>query len=594
MNEDCRLEILTFDSCIDGKKAYWHTTSHIMAQAIKRLFPEVKLAIGPAIDEGFYYDFDTEKPFTDEDKEKIEQEMKKIIKEDLAIERFSLPKKEALELMKDEPYKQELINDLKDGEEISFYKQGEFTDLCAGPHLMSTGKVKSIKILNSSGAYWRGSEKNKMLQRIYAISFPKASLLEEHMHLLEEAKERDHRKIGKELKLFMTHKLVGSGLPMYLPKGATIRRTLERYIQDKEIALGYSHVYTPSLANVELYKTSGHWDHYKDDMFPAMKMDTEEMVLRPMNCPHHMLIYKNELHSYKELPIKIGELAHDFRYENSGAVCGLERVRQMCQNDAHLFVRPDQIKEEVGRVLNLIFEVYLKDFGFPRESFSFRLSLRDKNNKEKYIDNDAMWETAESQLRDILKELNIDFYEAEGEAAFYGPKIDIQIKTALNHDVTIPTCQLDFALPERFDLTYIGEDGKEHRPVVIHRAILGSSDRFISFLIEETKGAFPTWLAPVQVKLLPISDSQVEYCQKIKSELMKNKVRVELDDRNEKIGYKIREAQLEKVPYMLVIGDKEVEANTVSVRSRKEGDIGAIKVEEFISKIKYEIENYVK
>ena len=594
INEDCRLEILTFDSCIDGKKAYWHTTSHIMAQAIKRLFPEVKLAIGPAIDEGFYYDFDTEKPFTDEDKEKIEQEMKKIIKEDLAIERFSLPKKEALELMKDEPYKQELINDLKDGEEISFYKQGEFTDLCAGPHLMSTGKVKSIKILNSSGAYWRGSEKNKMLQRIYAISFPKASLLEEHMHLLEEAKERDHRKIGKELKLFMTHKLVGSGLPMYLPKGATIRTTLERYIQDKEIALGYSHVYTPSLANVELYKTSGHWDHYKDDMFPAMKMDTEEMVLRPMNCPHHMLIYKNELHSYKELPIKIGELAHDFRYENSGAVCGLERVRQMCQNDAHLFVRPDQIKEEVGRVLNLIFEVYLKDFGFPRESFSFRLSLRDKNNKEKYIDNDAMWETAESQLRDILKELNIDFYEAEGEAAFYGPKIDIQIKTALNHDVTIPTCQLDFALPERFDLTYIGEDGKEHRPVVIHRAILGSSDRFISFLIEETKGAFPTWLAPVQVKLLPISDSQVEYCQKIKSELMKNKVRVELDDRNEKIGYKIREAQLEKVPYMLVIGDKEVEANTVSVRSRKEGDIGAIKVEEFISKIKYEIENYVK
>ena len=594
INEDCRLEILTFDSCIDGKKAYWHTTSHIMAQAIKRLFPEVKLAIGPAIDEGFYYDFDTEKPFTDEDKEKIEQEMKKIIKEDLAIERFSLPKKEALELMKDEPYKQELINDLKDGEEISFYKQGEFTDLCAGPHLMSTGKVKSIKILNSSGAYWRGSEKNKMLQRIYAISFPKASLLEEHMHLLEEAKERDHRKIGKELKLFMTHKLVGSGLPMYLPKGATIRRTLERYIQDKEKALGYSHVYTPSLANVELYKTSGHWDHYKDDMFPAMKMDTEEMVLRPMNCPHHMLIYKNELHSYKELPIKIGELAHDFRYENSGAVCGLERVRQMCQNDAHLFVRPDQIKEEVGRVLNLIFEVYLKDFGFPRESFSFRLSLRDKNNKEKYIDNDAMWETAESQLRDILKELNIDFYEAEGEAAFYGPKIDIQIKTALNHDVTIPTCQLDFALPERFDLTYIGEDGKEHRPVVIHRAILGSSDRFISFLIEETKGAFPTWLAPVQVKLLPISDSQVEYCQKIKSELMKNKVRVELDDRNEKIGYKIREAQLEKVPYMLVIGDKEVEANTVSVRSRKEGDIGAIKVEEFISKIKYEIENYVK
>ncbi|MBR1653826.1 MAG: threonine--tRNA ligase, partial [Clostridia bacterium] len=507
INEDCKLEILTFESDLDGKKAYWHTTSHIMAQAIKRLFPNVKLAIGPSIDEGFYYDFDVENAFTDEDKAKIEEEMKKVIKEDLPIERFSLPKAEALELMKDEPYKVELINDLPEGEEISFYKQGEFTDLCAGPHLMSTGKVKAVKILSSSGAYWRGSEKNKMLQRIYAISFPKASQLEEHLQFLEEVKQRDHRKIGKDLKIFMTHPLVGSGLPMYLPAGATIRRTLERYIQDKELALGYSHVYTPSLANVDLYKTSGHWEHYKDDMFPVMKMDEEELVLRPMNCPHHMLIYKSELRSYRDLPIKIGELAHDFRYENSGAVCGLERVRQMCQNDAHLFVRPDQIKEEVGKVLNLIKEVYVKDFGFPESAFKYRLSLRDKNNIEKYIDNDEMWETAESQLRAILKELNIDFYEAEGEAAFYGPKIDIQIKTALNHDVTIPTCQLDFALPERFDLTYIGEDGKEHRPVVIHRAILGSSDRFMSFLIEETKGNFPTWLAPVQVKVMPITDN---------------------------------------------------------------------------------------
>ena len=594
VNEDCKLEILTFDSDLDGKKAYWHTTSHIMAQAIKRIFPAVKLAIGPSIDEGFYYDFDTENPFTEEDKVKIEEEMKKIIKEDLTIERFSLPRNEALELMKDEPYKQELINDLPEGEEISFYKQGEFVDLCAGPHLMSTGKVKSIKLLNTSGAYWRGSEKNKMLQRIYAISFPKASLLEEYMHLLEEAKERDHRKIGKEQKLFMTHKLVGSGLPIYLPNGATIRRTLERYIQDKELALGYSHVYTPSLANVELYKTSGHWDHYKEDMFPVMKMDTEEMVLRPMNCPHHMLVYKNELHSYKELPIKIGELAHDFRYENSGAVCGLERVRQMCQNDAHLFVRPDQIKEEVGKVLNLIFEVYLNDFGFPRDAFKFRLSLRDKNNVEKYIDNDEMWETAESQLRQILKELNIEFYEAEGEAAFYGPKIDIQIKTALNHDVTIPTCQLDFALPERFDLTYVGEDGKEHRPVVIHRAILGSSDRFISFLIEETKGAFPTWLSPVQVKAMPITDNQHEYAEEVVSKLRKKGIRVTLDDRNEKIGYKIREAQLEKVPYMLIIGEKEVQSGTVGVRSRKDGDLGAVAVDEFINNIKTEIENYGK
>ena len=593
LEEDCTLNILTFDS-LDGKKAYWHTTSHIMAQAIKRLFPNVKLAIGPSIDEGFYYDFDVEKAFSDEEKAKIEEEMKKIIKEDLPIERFVLPRDEAIKLMKekDEPYKVELIEDLPEGEIISFYKQGEFTDLCAGPHLMSTGKVKAIKLLSSSGAYWRGSEKNKMLQRIYGISFPKASMVEEYMQILEDRKARDHRKIGKDLKLFMTHPLVGAGLPMYLPNGATIRRTLERYIQDKEIALGYSHVYTPSLANVELYKTSGHWDHYKDDMFPAMKMDTEEMVLRPMNCPHHMLVYKNELHSYKELPIKIGELAHDFRYENSGAVCGLERVRQMCQNDAHLFVRPDQIKEEVGRVLNLIFEVYLKDFGFPRESFTFRLSLRDKNNKEKYIDNDEMWETAENQLRAILKELNIEFYEAEGEAAFYGPKIDIQIKTALNHDVTIPTCQLDFALPERFDLTYIGEDGKEHRPVVIHRAILGSSDRFISFLLEETKGNLPTWLSPVQVKLLPIADAHVEYANKVKDLLLKEKVRVEVDDRNEKIGYKIREAQLQKVPYMLVIGDKEIEENAVSVRSRKDGDIGQMDAKEFINKIVEEIKNY--
>ena len=592
LNKDCNVEILTFDD-EDGKKAYWHTTSHIMAQAIKRLYKDVKLAIGPAIDGGFYYDFDTEYRFSEADFEKIEAEMKKIIKEDLPIERFSLPKEEALKLMEGQPYKQELINDLPEGEEISFYKQGDFTDLCAGPHLMSTGKIKAIKLLANSGAYWRGDEHNKMLQRVYAISFPKASELEEFLKLREEAKERDHRKIGKDLKLFMTHKLVGAGLPIYLPKGATIRRLLERYIQDKEIALGYSHVYTPSLANTELYKISGHWDHYKDDMFPIMKMDTEEMVLRPMNCPHHMLVYKSELRSYKDLPIKIGELANDFRYENSGAVCGLERVRQMCQNDAHLFVRPDQIKEEVGKVLKLIVEVYQKDFGFPSSSFKYRLSLRDKNNKEKYIDNDEMWETAESQLRAILKELNIDFYEAEGEAAFYGPKIDIQIKTALNHDITIPTCQLDFALPDRFDLTYIGEDGKEHRPVVIHRAILGSSDRFISFLIEETKGVFPTWLAPTQVKILPIADSHKEYAKKVREALMLKGIRTELDDRNEKIGYKIREAQLEKVPYMLIIGNKEMENEEVGVRSHKDGDIGAMKLNEFVDKIKYEVDNKI-
>ena len=590
--DGANVEILTFENDLDGKKAYWHTTSHIMAQAIKRIFGnDVKLAIGPSIDEGFYYDFDIEKAFSDEDKAKIEEEMKKIIKEDLPIERFSLPKAEALELMKDEPYKVELINELPEGEEISFYKQGEFTDLCAGPHLMSTGKVKCIKLLSSSGAYWRGNEKNKMLQRIYAISFPTASQLEEHLALLQEAKERDHRKIGKQLDLFMTHELVGSGLPMYLPHGATIRRLLEQYILKKEVKLGYQHVYTPSLANVALYKTSGHWDHYKEDMFPVMKMDTEEMVLRPMNCPHHMLIYKNAMHSYRDLPIKIGELAHDFRYEASGSVCGLERVREMCQNDAHIFVTPEQIKSVFGEVVNLILSVY-KDFGF--KDYKFRLSLRDKENKEKYFDDDEMWETAEGQLREILTELNLDFYEAKGEAAFYGPKLDVQIKTAIGHDVTISTCQLDFLLPQRFELEYIGEDGKAHRPIVIHRAILGTFDRFISFLIEETKGAFPTWLAPVQVKILPITDRQHEYAKELAQKMMDEDIRVEVDDRNEKIGYKIREAQMQKVPYMLVIGDKEIENGSVGVRSRKDGDVGQMNQDEFIEKVKHEVETFAR
>ena len=591
LNEDCNVSIETFESSLEGKQAYWHTTSHIMAQAVKRLFPEVKFAIGPSIEKGFYYDFDVEKPFTDEDKANIEAEMKKIIKEDIEIEKFVLPKEEALNLMDGQPYKQELIEDLPDGEEISFYKQGDFTDLCAGPHLMKTGKVKAIKILSSSGAYWRGDEKNKMLQRIYAISFPKTSQVEEYLAELEEIRQRDHRKLGKDLELFMTHKLVGSGLPMYLPNGATVRRLLERYIQDKEIEMGYKHVYTPSMANTELYKVSGHWDHYSEDMFPRMKMDNEEMVLRPMNCPHHMLIYKNKMHSYRDLPIRIGELAHDFRYEDSGSVCGLERVREMCQNDAHLFVRPDQIKEEFGKVVELILSVY-KDFGF--KDYEFRLSLRDKNDKEKYFDDDEMWENAEGQLREILTELKVPFYEAEGEAAFYGPKLDVQLKSAVGHDVTVSTCQLDFLLPEKFKLEYIGEDGEKHRPVVIHRAILGTLDRFMCFLIEETKGAFPLWLAPTQVKILPITDAQHEYAQEIEEKLRKMKVRVVLDDRNEKVGYKIREAQLEKVPYMIVVGAKEAEQNKVAVRSREAGDIGQMTQEEFLNKIQEEIENKVR
>ena len=566
---------------------YWHTTSHIMAQAVKRLFPEAKMAIGPSIENGFYYDFDVENSFSDEDLLKIEEEMKKIEKENLPIERFELPKDEAIKLMEEQgqDYKVELIKELPEGEIISFYKQGEYTDLCRGPHLPTTGCVKSIKLLSTSGAYWRGNEKNKMLKRIYGISFPKQSQLDEYLAKLEEAKQRDHRKIGKELELFMTHELVGSGLPMYLPNGATIRRILERYIQDKEIALGYKHVYTPSLANVKLYETSGHWAHYKDSMFPVMQMENEQLVLRPMNCPHHMLVYKNKTHSYRELPIRIGELAHDFRYEASGTVCGLERVREMCQNDAHLFVRPDQIKEEFGNVVKLILSVY-EDFGF--KDYSFRLSLRDKEDKVKYYDDDEMWDNAENQLREILTELNVNFYEAKGEAAFYGPKLDVQIKTALGHDITVSTCQLDFLLPQRFELEYIGEDGKEHRPVVIHRAILGTLDRFMSFLIEETKGAFPLWLAPVQIKVLQISEDNNEYAKNVTRDLRLAGMRVELDDSNEKIGYKIRKAQLEKVPYMIVIGKKEQENNTVGVRSRVEGDIGAMSLEEFLEKVKEE------
>ena len=570
-----------------------HTASHIMAQAIKRLFPQAKLAIGPAIENGFYYDIDVEPKLVEADLEKIEAEMKKIIKENLKIESFKLPRKEALKLMEErnEPYKVELINELPEDEEISFFKQGEFVDLCTGPHMLYTKAVKVFKLMNITGAYWRGDEKNKMLQRIYATAFDNKEGLEKYLEELEEAKRRDHRKIGKDLELFMTHELVGSGLPMYLPNGATIRRILERYIVDKEVAMGYKHVYTPSLANVALYKTSGHWDHYKDDMFPAMDMGAEQMVLRPMNCPHHMLIYKNKLRSYRDLPIRIGELAHDFRYEDSGSVCGLERVREMCQNDAHLFVRPDQIKEEVGKVINLIIAVY-EDFGF--KDYEFRLSLRDKDDKEKYFDDDEMWDKAESQLREILREFNIKFYEAKGEAAFYGPKLDVQLKSAIGHDVTVSTCQLDFLLPERFELEYIGEDGKPHRPVVIHRAILGTMDRFMCFLIEETKGAFPLWLAPVQVKLLTIADRHIEYAQKLLEELEQKGIRVELDNREEKIGYKIREAQLQKIPYMLIIGDKEVEENKVSVRSREKGDLGSIKKEEFILKVEDEIKTLSK
>ena len=469
-----------------------HSCAHLLAHAIKHLFPQSKFWVGPVIEDGFYYDIDLgDEVIKEEDLPKIEKEMKKISKSDKRITRLELSKEEALNMFKNDPYKIDIIENLEEDAVISAYKQDDFIDLCRGPHMPTTKSMKYFKLLKVSGAYYKGDSNNKMLQRIYGVCFPTEEELEAHLKELEEAKERDHRKIGKEQNLFFTHSLVGAGLPLFTPNGATIRRILERYIQDKELEYGYKHVYSPVLATTEIYKISGHWDHYKEDMFPIMKLDNEELVLRPMNCPHHALIYKNELHSYRDLPIRIGEIANVFRYEASGAVCGLERVRQICQNDAHLFVRPDQIKEEVGNVIKLIFEVYIDDFGFSRDSFKFRLSKRSKE-KEKYIDNDEMWETAESQLKAIMDELELDYYEEEGEAAFYGPKIDIQIKTALGHDTTIPTCQLDFSLPERFDLTYVDETGKKVRPVVIHRAILGSSERFMSFLLEEKRGILPT------------------------------------------------------------------------------------------------------
>ncbi len=593
VKKDCSLNILTFESSLNGKKAYWHTTSHIMAQAIKRLYPEIKLAIGPSIDNGFYYDFDTEKPFTPEMLEAIEKEMKKIIKEDLPIERFELPRKEAIKFMeeKEEPYKVELINDLPEDAIISFYKQGEFTDLCAGPHVSSTGKIKAVKLLKSSGAYWRGNEKNKMLQRIYGISFPKASQLDDYLAKLEEAKQRDHRKLGKELGIFTVDELVGKGLPMYLPKGYVLWQILEDYIKNKERKLGYKHVMTPPIGSVELYKTSGHWEHYKENMFPAMELEGETFVLRPMNCPHHMILYKNSLHSYKDLPIRIGEIARDMRYEDSGALKGIERARSFCQNDAHLFVTPEQIKDEFESVVKLILDVY-KDFDI--QDFEFRLSLRDPEDKVKYYPDDEMWNNAENKLREVLDNIGIEYTEDIGEAAFYGPKLDVQVNPAVGNSYTLSTCQLDFCLPQKFELSYIDEHGQKKTPVVLHRAILGSIDRFIAYILEETKGALPTWIAPVQIKILPISDKHKEYSEKLKEQFDKLNLRVELDEREEKIGYKIREAQLQKIPYMLIIGDKEIEANAVGVRSRKDGDIGAMSVEDFINKIEEEIKAFAR
>ena len=565
IHEDGEIAIITQDSD-EALEIMRHSTAHLMAQAIKRLYGNVKLGVGPVIENGFYYDIDIEESLTPEDLPKIEKEMKKIVNENIDIVRKEVSREEALSRYEqiEDNLKVELIGAIPEGDTVTIYEQGDFFDLCRGVHVPSTGKIKEFKLLSIAGAYWRGDSKNKMLQRIYGTAFFKKAELDEYLHLLEEAKERDHRKLGKELSLFANSQKVGQGLPLWLPKGATIRRVIERYIVDKEERLGYQHVYTPVLGSVELYKTSGHWDHYQDGMFPKMEMDNEELVLRPMNCPHHMMIYKNDIHSYRKLPIRIAELGLMHRYEMSGALSGLQRVRGMTLNDAHIFVRPDQIKDEFIRVVKLIQAVY-KDFGL--ENYSFRLSYRDPEDKEKYFDDDAMWEKAQKMLKEAMDDLDVEYYEAKGEAAFYGPKLDVQVRTALGKDETLSTVQLDFLLPERFDLTYVGEDGKQHRPVVIHRGVVSTMERFVAFLIEEYKGAFPTWLAPVQVQVIPVSpEVHLDYAKDVQEKLQAEGFRVELDDRDEKIGYKIREAQMLKVPYMLVVGDNEINEKAVNVR----------------------------
>ncbi len=566
-----------------------HSCAHLLAHAIKHLYPNAKFWVGPVIENGFYYDIDLgDKVIREEDFPLIEKEMKKISKSNKLIKRIELSKEEALDTFKDDPYKVDLINGFSDDEVITAYRQDDFIDLCRGPHVETTKMMKYFKLLKVSGAYYKGDSKNKVLQRVYGICFENEEDLSNYLNYLEEMKERDHRKLGKELDIFMISDLVGKGLPMWLPNGATIRRLLQRYITDKEVSLGYQHVVTPSLGSVNLYKTSGHWAHYKDDMFPMMKLDDEEYVLRPMNCPHHMLIYKNSLHSYRELPIKIAEIANDFRYEASGAVCGIERARAFTQNDSHIFCMPSQIKNEFKNVIDLILDVY-KDFGF--KNYSFRLSLRDKNDTEKYFGNDELWEKSENELREVLKAFGVEFYEAEGEAAFYGPKLDVQVRSALGHDVTLSTIQLDYQLPERFELTYIDDKGDKVRPVVIHRAILGSLDRFVAFLLEETKGVLPVWLAPVQVNIIPVNNEHhLEYCVSLKDKLQKLGIRVDLDIREEKLGYRMRESQTKKIPYTLVIGDKEVESNSVNYRLHGSNGTNVLSIDDFCSLILDQIE----
>lgn len=587
--DDCALEIITNKSP-EYQEVLRHTSAHILAQAVKKIFPTAKCWVGPATKDGFYYDFDFKTPITPEDLAVIEDEMKKIIKANIEIVRKEVSKEEALEIMKNEneTYKLELIENFPDNEKITIYTQGEHIELCRGPHLKSTGLVKAFKLTKISGAYLKGDSKNKMLTRIYGVAFDKKSELDEYFKRVEEALQRDHRKIGKELGIFMFNDLVGRGLPIWLPNGFTLRRTLNDYIMNKEIALGYKHVMTPSLGNINLYKTSGHWDHYQDSMFPAMQVEDEGYVLRPMNCPHHMIIFKSFQHSYRDLPLRIAEIANDFRYEASGTLVGLERVRAMTQNDCHIFCTPNQIESEIQGVINLILDVY-KDFGFKK--YKFRLSLRDINNTEKYFGNNELWEKSESALRKILQESGAEYYEAPGEAAFYGPKIDVQVESAIGHDITLSTVQLDYQLPERFELEYTDENNQKVRPIVIHRAILGTLDRFTAFVLEETKGHLPLWLAPVQIEVIPVSEKTLDYAKEVASKLYN--FRVNIDESDERIGYKIRSAQLQKIPYMLILGENEANAKTVSIRKRNGEEVKDLSLDELLNMLNNDLHDKV-
>ncbi|HEX2924760.1 MAG TPA: threonine--tRNA ligase [Ruminiclostridium sp.] len=595
LENDCSLSLLTFTD-EGGRHAYRHTASHVLAQAVKRLFPDIKLAIGPAIENGFYYDFDTDKNFAPEDLAKLEKEMEKIIKEDIPLERFTLPREEAIKFMeeKGEPYKVELIKDLPEGEEISFYKQGDFVDLCAGPHLLSTGKLKAVKLMSAAGAYWRGNEKNKMLQRIYGTAFPKKSELEEYVTKLEEAKKRDHNKLGRELELFTTVEEVGQGLPLLMPKGARIVQTLQRFVEDEEERRGYVLTKTPFMAKSDLYKLSGHWQHYKDGMFVLgdEEKDEEVMALRPMTCPFQFMIYNTKLHSYRDLPIRYGETSTLFRNEASGEMHGLIRVRQFTISEGHLVCTPEQLEDEFKGVVDLI--KFMMDTLGIQEDVTYRFSKWDPKNKEKYIGSEEDWENVQGQMRTILDHLKIDYKEAEGEAAFYGPKLDIQCKNVHGKEDTIITVQVDFALAERLSMVYVDKNNEKKHPYIIHRTSIGCYERTLAMLIEKYAGAFPTWLCPVQAKILPLVDKHHDFAQKVAQMLRDKGVKVEVDTRNEKIGYKIREAQMEKIPYMLVIGDKEMENNAVAVRSRKDGDLGAMAAEQFVEKIVEEIRTRAK